>query len=173
MSELTTTTTTAMVPAHNIVHTGLTSVSKVIGAGALAKSQNKSVATVKAEHYAKQGAALALASSITGKGRAATVAAYAGAELAAIVNAHGVIDNARAIASVCMILQEPYTYSEAIRADGMRVVKRAEWVALGEHIRDTAAAEGTSKARLGRFAAALKLYHAIQSHADSLRTVSA
>jgi hypothetical protein len=167
-----TTTRTDMVPASNIVHTGLATVSKIIGAGAIATAQGKKVATVKAEHYARQGAALALAASVTGKGRAATVAAYAGAELSAIVNAHGVIDNARAIASVCMLLQEPYTYAEAIRADGARVVKRAEWLALADHIRAVCADPETKKARLARFASALKLHHAIQAHADALRAAA-
>lgn len=162
-------TTTALVPADRIVHTGLATVSKVIGAGAIAKATNSKTSIVKAEHYAKQGAALALAASVTGKGRAATVAVYAGAELAAIVNPHGVIDNYRAVTTIAAVLGESLTFEESIRADGQRVVKRAVWVALGASLERVATDPATAKARAKRHADALALYSAIQGRADALR----
>ena len=161
----------ALVRADAIVHTGLATISKPIGVGAIATAQGKKVATVKAEHYAAQGAALAVAATVTGKGRAATVAAYAGAELAAIVNAHGMIDFPRAMATVCMALGEPYTYSEATRADGQRIVKRAEWLKLREHIAAMLAA-GLSKARATRHGDALRIFDAIQGRADGIRAAA-
>ena len=158
----------ALVRADAIVHEGLATIAKPIGVGAIAKATGKKAALVKAEHYAQHGAALAIAATATGKGRAATVAAYAGAELAAIVNTHGMIDYPRAMATVCMLLGEPYTYSEATRADGQRIVKRAEWVALGDYITAGLAGE-QAKAKRTRYTDAAKVWNAIQGRADSIR----
>lgn len=163
----------AMVAADKVVYTGLATVSKVIGAGAIAKSQGSKASIVKAQHYAKQGAALAFASSITGKGRAATVSVYAGAELSDIVNSHGVIDNYRAVTTVAAVLQESLTFEESIRADGQRVVKRAFWLSLGQTLESVIANPETPKAKANRYTDALKVYNAIQARADANREIKA
>lgn len=159
----------AMVPADSIVHTGLATVSKLIGAGAIAKATGQKTAIVKAEHYAKQGAALSLAATVTGKGRAAALAIHANQQLDAIVNPHGVIDNYRAVTTVAAILNESLTFTEAIRADGQRIVKRAAWLALGEQLERIATDPATGKARAKRHVDALTLYSAIQARADAIR----
>ena len=158
----------ALVRADAIVHEGFATIAKPIGIGAIAKATGKKSGLVKAEHYAKQGAALALAATVTGKGRAPTVAAYAGAELAAIVNEHGMIDYPRAMATVAMALGEPYTYGEATRADGARIVKRAEWLTLGDYI--TAGLAGApAKAKRTRYTDAAKIWNSVQDRADTVR----
>lgn len=162
-------TPAGFVKADTIIHKGFATVSKVIGAGAIAKATGSKTSIVKAEHYAKQGAALALAAATTGRGRAATIAVYAEAELSAIVNAHGVIDNYRAVTTVAALLGESLTFEESIRADGQRVVKRAVWLALGEQLERVATDPSTSKARAKRHEAALQLFRAIQARADSVR----
>lgn len=167
MSNLT--TSPVMVPADKIVYQGLTTVSKVIGASAIAKATDSKVAIVKAEHYAKQGAALSLAATVTGKGRAAALAIHANKQLDAIVNPHGVIDNYRAVTTVAAILNESLTFEESIRADGQRVVKRATWLAVGAMLERVATDPATSKARASRHADALALYNAIQARADAIR----
>jgi hypothetical protein len=161
--------TPAMVRADAIVHTGLATVSKIIGAGAIAKATGQKTAIVKAEHYAKQGAALSLAATVTGKGRAAALAIHASQQLDAIVNPHGVIDNYRAVTTVAAILNESLTFTEALRADGQRVVKRAVWLALGETLERVATDPATGKARAKRHADALALHSAIQARADAIR----
>lgn len=158
----------ALVRADAIVHEGFATISKPIGLGAIAKATGKKSSLVKAEHYAKQGAALALAATATGKGRAATVAAYAGAELAAIVNTHGMIDYPRAMATVCMALGEPYTFGEATRADGQRIVKRSEWLALGDYITAGLNTE-QAKAKRTRYTDAAKVWNSVQGRADGVR----
>lgn len=167
MSNLT--TSPATVPADKIVYQGLTTVSKVIGAGAIAKATGQKTAIVKAEHYAKQGAALSLAATVTGKGRASALAIHASQQLDAIVNPHGVIDNYRAVTTVAAILNESMTFEESIRADGQRVVKRATWLAIGAMLERVATDPATSKARAKRHADALALYQAIQARANALR----
>lgn len=165
--------TPAMVRADSIVYSGLTAVTKLIGIGALAKAQGKKTAVVRAEHYAKQGAALAVASTVTGRGRAAALETYAAAEMAAIVNSHGVIDNHRAMVTVVAVLQDSYTFSESVRADGQRVVKRVEWLKLRDHIDALLSDPTLAKAKRGRYEAAQKAWLAIQARADIIRAASA
>ena len=162
----------ALVRADAIVHEGFATIAKPIGVGAIAEATGKKVGLVKAEHYAKHGAALALAATATGKGRAATVAAYAGAELNAIVNAHGMIEYPRAMATVCMLLGEPYTYGESTRADGARIVKRAEWLKLGDYITAGLAGE-QAKAKRTRYTDAAKVWNSVQARADAVRAAIA
>lgn len=165
------TITPAMVPADQIVYTGLSTVSKVVGAGAIAKATGKKSGYVTAKHYSDQGAALALASSVTGKGKTHAIAIQAEAQLNKIVNEHGVIDNYTAVTTVASVLRESLTFEESIRADGQRVVKRAYWLSLGETLETVAADPATPKAKAARYADALTLYRTIQAHADSRREI--
>lgn len=162
-----------MVRADAIVHTGLATISKATKVAALAKETGEKSAIIKARHFAQQGAALALAATVTGKGTKTAATVYAQAELQAIVNKHGVIDNARAVATVVAVLQEPYTYEEAIRADGQRVVKRATWLALREHLAQGLQAPTPQQAKgAKRYSAALQVWDSIQARADALRSVN-
>ncbi len=167
------TTSPAMVAADTIVYSGLATVSKVIGAGAIAKATGSKVGIVKAEHYAKQGAALAFAACHTGKGKGHAVAVYAAAEADKLVNQHGVIEYYRAITTVASVLGESLTFTESIRADGQRVVKRADWLAIGEQLALTVSDTATAKAKAKRYSDALAVYTAIQSRADTLRAPTA
>ncbi len=178
MSTIDYTTTTqvaapAMVRADSIVHEGFTTISKVIGAGAIAKAEDKTTATVKAEHYARQGAALALAAAVTGKGRAAAVNAYANAEIDALVNTHGQINVFRAIATVARILDESVTVTESVRADGQRIVKLSDWRALGETISKVLAKPDTAKARRARYESAAKFMARIDAQSAFKREAKA
>lgn len=164
-----TTTPAGFVPADQIVHTGLTTISKVIGAGAIAKATDSKVATVKAKHYAEQGAALALAAAVTGKGRAAAVAVYADAELSKLVNSHGQIDVYRAVATVARLLDESVTVSESVRADGQRIVKLSDWRALCESIQNVIDHPDTAKAKRSRYEAALKFANQINARSAFAR----
>ena len=163
----------AMVSADTIVYSGLATVSKVIGAGAIAKASGSKVGIVKAGHYAKQGAALAFAASVSGKGKANAVAVYAMAESDKLVNPHGVIDYYRAITTVASVLGESLTFVESIRADGQRVVKRVDWVSIGEKLALTVSDTATAKAKAKRYSDALAVYNAIQAKADTLRAPAA
>lgn len=164
-----TTTPEGFVKADTIVHTGLTTITKVIGAGAIAKATDSKVATVKAKHYAEQGAALALAAAVTGKGRAAAVAVYADAELSKLVNVHGQIDVYRAVATVARLIDESLTVSESVRADGQRIVKLSDWRALCETMQKTVDNPDTAKAKRNRYAAALTFANQINARSAFAR----
>jgi hypothetical protein len=158
-----------MVSGDTIVHNGLVTVAKLKNVTALAKSQNTKSAVIKGAHYQHQGAAVALAATVTGKGRAATVTVYANKELAAIVNSHGDINYYNAITTIASVLNESLTFEESIRADGQRVVKRSEWLNLKNELDSVLADTTTAKAKARRYNDALAVYTTIQAHADGLR----
>lgn len=167
----------ALVPAHNIVAEVQSAVVKIIGAGTIAKAEGIKAGQVKARHVMQQGGTGTLLASVAGKNRMGTLAALADATLARLMSPQGELNHAGAMREVCASMSTvlPYTYTESVRADGLRVVKRAEWVKLGEFLMVEAGKVGktgkpTPAARMA--ADATKVYSAIQARADHLRALA-
>lgn len=166
-------TTHATVAADSIVCTIVQAHAKIIGAGTIAKTMGIKAGEVKAAHAAQQGAAIALSAAVTGKNRMGVLAHAAQAQLSQLVDAHGHINFAAAVPTV-LGSDLSFTYEQQVRADGQRVVKRAVWLALGEYLQAESVklSEKTAKplpaARKAMDAA--KIWHAIQNHADTVRS---
>lgn len=167
-----------MVPADRVVAEVHTAFDKIIGAGTIAKTQGITVGHVKARHMLQHGASGALYASTTGKNRAGVIAAQSDAVLFAMVDKAGNIDFARAMREVVggLSVAMPYTYTESVRADGVRVVKRAEWLALATFLDAESQKTGKTGKPTPRARAAsdaLKVWNRIQGHADAIRAMLA
>ena len=161
-----------MVPANAVAREGLTTTTRHVGIGTMAKAAGVNVSTMKARLAVQGGSSAVVAATATGKGIKAAAAALAEAQIARIVN-HGHVDYAQALREVCSVNGGiAIAYVETTRANGRISVKREEWL----KVRDTLATLALMTGKTGKptplattAKQALMVWDTIQGAADKAR----